>query len=172
MTPAWLHDDLSRPVDAPIRNSPHDRHPWKLFDVVSQFHVATAERYRARDLTGDGVKETLCNFYVCDVTRALGCPIPQQRANEIDFWLERYGEAHGWWRVGEGLAATLSGIGAPVVASWRNPKRESPGHVAVLVPPPRNAQGLWICQAGKENLEFELLAKGFGALQPKLWGHA
>lgn len=169
MTPAWLHADLTKPVDAPLKGGPSDRNAQRLIDVVGQFQVASAERYRRRDITGDDIDETFCNFFVADATRALGCAIPQQRANAMIDWLEYHGESSGWWPLGEELARAISAIGGPVVAGWKNPNFAAPGHVAILVPP--LGDGLWVAQAGHTNFSCEPIANGFGSLHPRFWGH-
>lgn len=166
---SWLHDDLHLPVDAPIKGASGHRVPSLLALIVEQFHVETAERYVVRDVDHDGKDDTFCNFFLSDVTRALGCQIPQRRANDQLSWLERDGNSEGWWRVGPELAHALSEVGVPVVAAWRNPDGGS-GHVALLVPPAGG--GILVAQAGRRCFSSQPLEVGFGTLQPSFWSHA
>jgi len=160
--------NVTVPVDAPIRNGPHERSPDALRAVLAQFDVEANPRYRVRDTSGDGVEDTFCNIFVWDATRALGCELDhydengrERSANGLALWLETCGPYQDWLQVDASTAGACAARGRPVVAVWRNPGK-GPGHVAVLLPP-HGAQ-LRIAQAGRSNLFDVPIVRGFGRL--------
>lgn len=166
--PTWCAPSLPV-VDAPLRGRASERSPELLQRIVDQFEVETTERYRRRDVTGDGKSESFCNIFVSDVTRALSCEIPKQLANAMTDWLDNFGRQYGWFRVDRDLAWYLSKTGVPIVAGWKNPAGGH-GHVALLVPPPDGA--LWCAQAGSKNFSRGRLVDGFGSAPARFWAHA
>lgn len=123
----------------------------------------------AHDVTGDGLDETFCNFFLHQVTVLLGCPVPQMRANDQLDWLKGEGSAtHGWRQVFPVGAAVAAANGCPVVVGWKNPAGH-PGHVALLRAPPSGEAGLWISQSGRTNFNHAPLVKGFGNRSPLLF---
>lgn len=181
--PDWLKAELV-PILAPLRNLPNQRHPMALLQCAAQFQVNAAPRYQPRDLTGDGRLETFCNFFLTDVTTALGCKVLQMRANYQMRWLTgEEGRANGWCVVTRELAAVLACVGRPVVAGWRNPDDNAPGHVALLMPPVSpypTAENclqlvngaLFSAQAGRRNWSHGLLESGFGQVPITFVAHA
>lgn len=143
MTPAWLMAPIAYPVFAPLTGGTSLRGAALLEAIVAQFEVDSAERYRPRDVTGDGQSETFCNLYLNDVTRALGCEIPrvwpvgadwkQLRANDQRDWLVGAGR-YGWSSCSESDARVAAEFGKVAVAAWKNPTAGRSGHVAILVP--------------------------------------
>lgn len=169
MTPDWLHSDITRPVLAPLRGWPRTRSPEQLIAVAGQFDVENAERYRMRDITGDGKPETFCNAFAADVCDALGAPIPYRTlANELQAWLLVEGPSHGWRLAPNIIAATaMVAAGCPVLATWHNP--DGPGHIAVGVP--SCDAGLHVAQAGRSNFSCRPVTAGFGARPLRLFHH-
>jgi hypothetical protein len=171
--PDWLHRDISLQITAPLLNDPERRSPSALEAVVRQFVLelgnTEAHRYQKRDVDGRPGDETFCNFFVNEVTKALGCEIPKQRANDMITWLHSFGTSRGWWQISGELARVLSLQGLPVIAAWRNPDFARPGHVALLVPPA--GPGIWIAQAGARCFPCDKLAAGFGNLLPNFYAH-
>jgi len=163
--------DLKPNGPAPIQSFVSNRSPERLRDVIAQFSLVTAPRYQKRDVTGDGVDETFCNFAARDISEAMNAPLPQgYRANDLEPWLgSKLGAAAGWERVDEHTAQLVANEGKLALAIWRNPTGRS-GHIAVLVPD-GGEPGTWIAQAGASNFERGKLSRGFGNLQPLFFAH-
>lgn len=165
------------PLDAPIKNGPGERSPEKLRAVVAQFDVVANPRYKQRDSSGDGKRDTFCNIALWDFTRALGCEIDhydaqgnERNANAVCVWLASpLGAKAGWSLVDPMIAGSAAARGQPVVVAWANPK--GIGHVALLLPP--HGVELRIAQAGAHNL-FDVPIARFGvAVQAvKFYAHA
>ncbi len=138
--------------------------------VIALERVETNPLYARRDVTGDGKPETFCNLFVSNVTKALGCPIPWKLANDQFTWLiSDQGRATGWIQIESIGSTALVELGAVVIAIWCNPGGQ--GHVAMVVPSPDGAGGLFIAQAGRHNFSCEPLEKGFGNIRPSFFGH-
>lgn len=172
--PLWLHDDPSRPLNAPLTNTPDKRSPMALKEVVAQFDVESAPRYRVRDITGDGKKETFCNIYVSDVTRALFAEIPHEwegkylNVRAMAAWLRK---GLGAWRREESWRAQFAAdSGRPAVALYDPPPTVAHGHIAVLVPCDGDP-GVWVSQAGARNYARCPLPVGFGTDAVEFWVH-
>lgn len=135
--------------------------------LLESFHVETAEKYRKRDVTGDGLDETFCNLFLHDVTAALECPIPLLLANAIVAWLKELGPAFGWRQVDAHQAETLINEGYPVVACWSNPR----GHGHVAIGSPSDESGLHVAQAGAVNFTCRPISRGFGLTPYALFAH-
>lgn len=154
-------------------NGPGERSPEALRACAAQFDVERSERYRARDVTGDGRDETWCNIYVWDVTTALRAEVPhwyggrELNANAVCDWLVSFGNMLGWTEGDRAAAHRASAAGQPVVAGWK--ALRGSGHVAILLPPVGDE--LRIAQAGKRNHFDVPLERGFGALQPRFFLH-
>lgn len=139
--------------------------------------VEHAERYRARDVTGDHLPETFCNFVVADATEQLGCPVPLLKATQQLAWCARPsgGGAAGWGEVyrlpGKTLLeqlAELVGRGQPVVVFWAN---EPHGHTALVR---RVVNGVvHVTAAGAHNFNDAPLSASFGPARPlRFFTHA
>ena len=146
--------DISMPCVFDVTGSPSLRSPEQLWQIVQQFDVANTARYRPRDYDGDGRRETFCNVFLNDVTRALGCEIPRRieskwmTANDQIDWLRAHGGSAGWIERKHNDSALLAAVasGAPAVVTWR--ALTGSGHVALIVPTPPNKTGRFVAQAG------------------------
>lgn len=138
-----------------------------LRSVLESFKVETAEKYRKRDVTGDGLPETWCNVFLSDATAALSCPVPLFLANAQVAWLREMGAAHGWRMVDAHQAEVLISEGYPVVAGWSNPR----GHGHVAVGSPSEEKGLHVAQAGSVNFTCRPISRGFGLTPYLLFAH-
>lgn len=144
-----------------------------LIATVWAFSVETSPRWRKRDVTGDHVDETFCNFYLREILSALGVTIPEARANETVEWLDAEARrtsaevgAVGWREVEARDAKAAVDRGGIAVAGWINPQTNElgerrPGHVALVVPS-LGQGGVWIAQAGTTNFSRGQLEHGFG----------
>lgn len=167
--PPWLSPDISVPVVPPLINTASMRDPRDLEAVIAQFNVDTAERYRRRDVTGDGRPETFCNIYVSDLTMALCAPIPhrlgaewQDVAANVRWMRKGY---NGWLGASETFAQEQANSGHPSVVVYDEPGEAAHGHIALLVPS-QGRQGVWITQAGSSNFRRTTLSAGFGRFTP------
>lgn len=138
-----------------------------LYNVLASFHVETAEKYRKRDVTGDGLPETFCNVFLSDVSAALECPVPLLLANAQAAWFDELGKAKGWRNVDVHKAEVLANEGYPVVVGWANPR----GHGHVAIGCPSNEPGLHVAQAGSSNFTCRPVSRGFGLTPYKCWAH-
>lgn len=135
--------------------------------VLESFHVETAEKYRERDVTGDGHAETFCNLFLHDVTTALECPVPLLLANAQALWFKELGPAFGWKPISVIDAIKAIDEGRVIVSTWNNPRGH--GHVAVGSPSEEN--GLHVAQAGATNFTCRPISRGFGLTPYQLWVH-
>lgn len=165
---SWLSADIAVDV-MPPGGACVARSAAELERVIGLAEVSTSERYRVRDVTGDGRAETFCNIFVSDVTRWLSAEIPHKldgewqdvRANAA--WLRAGG---GGWRSCEPLEAQVrANAGFPAVVVW-DPKERARGHIAVVVPQRTHETSLQIAQAGKSNFPHGPLVRGFGVVWP------
>jgi hypothetical protein len=143
------------------------RSPVALYDCIASFKVETAEKYRKRDVTGDGLPETFCNVFLADVTAALSAPVPLFLANAQVAWLKEMGKAKGWSMVDAHKAEVLVNEGYPVVAGWSNPR----GHGHVAIGCPSNEPGMHVAQAGSSNFTCRPIERGFGHTPFLLFAH-
>jgi hypothetical protein len=170
------------PVNAPIRSMPSARSRARLLEVIAQFDVEAAPRYRPVP-TGRR-PTTWCNIFVWDTTRALGAEIPhcvdgagrsvpvgqgkELTANGTLRWLETHGAADGWREADAAGAMRAAEAGAPAVAIWHN--AFGPGHVGIVVP--CENEGVHIAQAGAVCFSRGPLAHGFGDRPVRFFVHA
>lgn len=156
---SWLHPYQWIEVTAPLTGGSTYRKPELLQKIVDQFGVVEHPRYRPNG------KETYCNIFVSDVTRALACEIPhwwnrqELTANAMFQWVfSEQGKRNGWSVSKDPKeAAAFASKGFPVVAAWES--REGPGHIAIVLP---STAGVEIAQAGRVNFARGPLEKGFG----------
>lgn len=179
----WLQRAAWHAVTAPDTCGSMERSAAFLDRIISQFDVENAERYRPN------AKQTWCNIFVSDVTKALGCEIPrvilkgasyaEQNANEMFDWMFSTGTLfHGWREINAQEARSFADAGKVAVAMYKNPGRlgmlgirvSAPGHVAMLTPS-HGQDGVWIAQAGRVNFRRAPLAQGFGNLNVLFFGH-
>lgn len=151
----------------PFTNAPGNRSKKNLLMVLDQFPL-TAERYRARDVTGDGVSETFCNFFTRDFCRAMGVPLPEGlRAND---YFTKLHEGMGSWRFLTKLEAGLAlELGKPVFAIAKNDG--GPGHMT----PCREmvVDTIYVDHVGRHNARRLPISAAFGHLAPgvEFWGN-
>lgn len=139
------------------------RSPEAVADAVALVDPERNPHLQRRDITGDQVPETFCNWFVADVTALLECPVPRVRANDQILWLNA-GNG-GWETVSPADAMERAGKGLPVLVGWFNPKGH-PGHIALVRATPTGQHGLWIAQAGRSNFSLGTLFEGFGKHAP------
>lgn len=169
--PLALSMDLAAEVPLQVVSTALDRSPAALHQVADA--LVFQERYRKRDVTGDQVNETFCNFLVREALRMLGVDIPRMRANEFGSYFRSspaMGEMWTWQPLH--IARDLAQLGRPVVAVQDNPT--GPGHVALLMPAKTPADAAtavklasaWCAQAGGSNFPYGLLRQGFRSGPP------
>jgi len=165
--------DLNVTPEVPIVSRPGNRSPGALLAIAEL--LAPQARYQRRDVTGDNVDETFCNFFAREALRGLGVDLPRLRANELAEYLHGpVALGHDWAWINVWVAKALAEAGFPVLALQRNPT--GPGHVALLMPPrtdpERALNRVWIAQAGATNFAHGRLQQGFSPDRPVLFfGH-
>lgn len=160
------------PAEPPLRVLVAERTPELLRQVVAQFRLEVAERYRRRDITGDDVPETFCNRALADISEAYGAPVPWKLANDQVRWLaSQAAVAKGWEPASELDARRAAAAGQLAVAGYLNGAGH--GHVAVLVPPHAEdgPDCTRIAQAGRRNFSYGTLADGFGRYPSRFFIH-
>lgn len=146
--------------------SPMQRSPDALLALVSDMAVTANYAFMPRD------GFTFCNCYVAVLTAALRAPIPPRLANLQHAWLSSdEGRMAGWMPVDSETARARAALGYPTVASWRNPKDSMPGHIALLVPAPQGATGVYVTAAGAENFVRAPIGRSFGLNRPDYFTH-
>lgn len=176
---SWVPVPTFNYTSDPSRRSPD------LYDLCCrQFAVETDIRYqRGHDPTQP--KQTYCNIYLWDCTRALGCEIPhwvyldgrpapmghgnrELSANGTCEWLRVYGSTYGWQPADMLMVLTHVREGKPAVVTFENPG--GTGHVAMVLPtaitPPPH-----IAQAGASNFYDKPVGYGFGINPVKYYIH-
>lgn len=157
------HRNVADPVYAQVSCCTICRHPATYDEVIDQFEVESNPRYTPRDTSGDGGVDTHCDAFVHDVTRAMGCEVPnwwrgrELSANGMIDWLLQTGLHFGWEQVTAAEALAAASRGQPALAAWRNPS--GPGHVAIVRPGPAP---MTLAQAGRQCLSRASLAQCFG----------
>ncbi len=90
------------------------------------------DKWKTHDVTGDGINETFCNFFVNHVAESQGCkdfvgdkwPL---LANQMVAWMSLR-----WQMLDPDEAQEQANAGQLVIAGWSN--KEKHGHVAVVIP--------------------------------------
>ena len=181
--PRWGDRPQWVPVDAPVRSTARARSREALLAVVAQFRVETSPRYQAE--AREDRRETWCNIFTWDVTRALdaevphwvddaGKPAPEGQGRELTanatvHWLETHGATRGWTEGDAAGAAAAAEAGQPVLAVWRN--TDGHGHLALVVPAVSGAPGIHIAQAGAACFTSQPMARGFGERPVRFFIH-
>ncbi len=136
--------------------------------------------YRPRDITGDRINETFCNWFAADVLDQLGVPIPRNGpsagaytkphpiygtntpykpygTDQLLGFMNRGGDGM-WERVSASEAVSSANNGQVVLAC-------SSDHVAVVIPG-GSGSNVRIAQAGATNGKNMSVSKGFGSITP------
>ena len=168
--PDYIPANLALDVRSPITNGDMRRSPAALLGVISALFVEKAERYRRRDVDGDGTLNTTCNYFARDVCDALGVALPRpMRANGIIDWLQsEEGRRHEWKQVDKDDAMKSASEGRPVLACWYN-RNGGSGHVAIVRP--SLSGDVEIAQAGLTSFERGRLVEGFGTKPVTFFSH-
>jgi peptidoglycan hydrolase-like protein with peptidoglycan-binding domain len=175
--------NAAQPTNPPLRGDPSRRNRSTYDNVINQFAVGNNGRYTPRDSSGDGIRDTFCNIFVWDVTRAMGAEIPhwvdsngnranvgqgrELSANGTVDWLRSHGNRHGWKKVSAEEAQRLANQGHPAVAVWKN--TGGIGHVAVVRPGEVTSRGPAIAQAGSQNFNKGHVKDSFGNAPVEYW---
>lgn len=173
---AVLPADISSPCIPVIRGTEALRSAELTRQIVAQFSLESAPRYRPRDYDGDGKRETFCNVFINDATDALGCPVPRRldrtwySANAQHEWLAKYGEANGWRVVDRTWIHPLVEGGRPIVATWLNDSM-GPGHIALCVAHKDGRDGIYVAQAGIVCHSCLPYGAAFGRREAKFYVH-
>ena len=132
--------------------------------------------YRPRDITGDRINETFCNWFAADVLELLGIRLPANGTQLMDKPHPLYGNqnhskplgtpgllshfqrGNGWRAVSAADAVARANEGKAVVAS-------SSGHIAVVIPG-GSGSNVRIAQAGATNGKNMSVSTGFGSIRP------
>lgn len=173
--PAWLAAEFWRPAFPPLTSGTARREAALTSAIIEQFRVEDAKRYQPDEFG------TRCNLFLSDVTRALGCHVPElwkvgptyneQRANhQIDWLKSKHAELAGWHPVANDAAALERvNLGHVVVVGWHSGS-DSPGHVAIGKPS-AGARVLHVAQAGRSCFTDGPVSQGFGLLPVRFWTH-
>ena len=126
--------------------------------------------------SSDPAHSTHCSAFVAAACRRLDVPIlhppehPQKLlANAQYDWLREQGPRNGWQPLDRANdAQTLANGGQLVVAVFKNPRPEHPGHIAIVRPALKTAdqiaaEGPDIIQAGGQNYRRASARQGFAA---------
>lgn len=168
---AWLHSVMAKPVFAPLTSKLENRSALLTIAIVWQFCLESTERFRKRDVTGDGRPETFCNFWAVAFAWAMGTPIPQLRANQLFEWFQSdEAKQQGWELVNEHVAQAMADTGQVAFAVWRNPEVtadgwEKPGHIAPIMPS-LGETGTFLANVGASNFSRGRIATAFGDKLP------
>lgn len=139
-------------------------------EAIARLDVEHAEKYRRRDVTGDGIPETWCNRFCSDACHELGALLPYMLVDGQLIWLESYAAREaGWEECSPARAEACASMGFPTLAIWSNPKGH--GHISMVCPSLGGQLGLHIAQAGSTNYANAPIASGFGHLQPRFFTH-
>ncbi|MBZ4423253.1 peptidoglycan-binding protein [Myxococcus sp. RHSTA-1-4] len=170
-------------TNPPLKGDPKNRNADTYNQVINQFGVGVNPRYTPRDSSGDGVKDTFCNIFLWDVTRAMGAEIPhwvdgngnsvapgkgrEMNANATVDWMNKHGARNGWRKVSAEEAQKMANAGHPTVALWKNPS--GIGHVGVIRPGEVTDRGPALAQAGGSNFNNKHVKDGFGSRPVEYW---
>ena len=175
-------------IDAPVQNDAANRSLTVYASVIDQFDVQNNPRYAIYN------GNTYCNFFVWDVTRAMGAeiphwvdsngqPIPDHRQNTGDHevsasemltWLRTYGSSFGWTKISTASAAqSWANSGKPVIVIGNG--GDNLGHVAIVRTGIEDPQlGPASAQAGLVNFNDKHVFNGFFLSQAsyvEYWAH-
>src|SRR5256885_2649840 len=138
-------------------NNENNRSAYNYAEIINRFEVATNPLYAASKTA------TYCNFFVQDVTRAMGAPLPELLVNDTSNWLNdrTKGGARGWRKLTPNEAQQTANNGHPTVAIWNNPSGGH-GHIAMVRPGSiGDSRGDAEAQAGRLTLNATHVTRGF-----------
>ncbi len=155
-------------------NDPGQRSAEAYNEVLADLDVENRARYQPG-------KDTYCNIYVWDATKAMGCEIPhyydpntgaglsrdycikhkgsylEMSASRMTKWLQTFGAQNGWIECDAATAQKMANAGMPTVAA-----ATTTGHVAMVVPQNEGETAVMISQAGGRNFNHGTIDSGFG----------
>lgn len=176
MNPSMQNPNAWEEVNPDVINTPDKRSPEAYLAAAKQFQVESNPRY-ARGHANPGVgKETYCNIFLWDVTKAMSCEVAhwvdpatgvevpmgkgvELSANGVCDWFARHGLDFDWMQCSKKKAMDRASKGFPTVVTWNNPG--GIGHVAVILP---GTDFCHIAQSGATNFFDANIAKGFGSI--------
>ncbi len=156
----------------------------KILDAVKKVN-AEQPYYQKRDITGDGIAETFCNWFAGDVLDQLDVPVPRygpsagnyvkphpiyenntpnkpKSATDLFNELSRGGDDGKWKTVSKAVAISSAKNGKPTVACCPRPTRRGQGHIAIVLPK-GSFSDMRIAQAGSRNSNDMRFETGFGS---------
>lgn len=167
-----------------------DKSSNKILDAIFKVN-AEHPYYKARDITGDGIKETFCNWFVADVLDKLGISLPRLDASAgsypephpiygfdtpfkpfaaealFKFFVRENSSPTGKWKeLTTNSAAVLEAQKDHVVVASYPGRTTSPrkqGHIAIIRPD-SSASNIIIAQAGRISSNNLPLTSGFGSV--------
>lgn len=155
----------------------------RILDAVNRVN-AEQYYYQRRDITGDRIPETFCNWFAADVLDHLGVPVPRLDASagpyikphpiyrlntpfkpfsaEMLFDFFNGGGGGKWRNATKAQAVNNAKNGKAVVASAPEPFGGGQGHIAIVLPK-GSASNIHIAQAGAVNSNDMSFEAGFGS---------
>lgn len=161
---------------------PTQRSAANLLAAAKQFEVETNPRYVAgHDNDPATGKETYCNIFLWDFTKAMSCEIPhwvdpatgvevpmgkgkENSANGLCDWMAQHGLENSWMICSEKQARVRATAGFPTVCCWKN--AGGIGHVSAIMP---GLDFTHSTQAGGTNFFDKNLRSGFGNAGPLIF---
>jgi len=99
--------------------------------------------------TGKVFNVTRCNNYAVAFMCALGVKLPLLTADQLyDYLSGPGGAADGWAEVTADEAKQRALVGFPTLAVWHSAGEDIHGHIAVVIPAPEGAPGIYVSAAG------------------------
>ncbi|MFB2970221.1 S8 family serine peptidase [Aerosakkonema sp. BLCC-F183] len=167
------------PNNTPSQPQQPSNNGQRIIDAVNKVNP-DQWYYRPRDITGDRINETFCNWFAADVLDQLGVPIPRNGpsagaytkphpiygtntpnkpygTDQLLGFMNRGGDGM-WERVSAADAVASANNGQVVLAC-------SVGHVAVVIPG-GSGSNVRIAQAGATNGKNMSVGTGFGSITP------
>jgi hypothetical protein len=200
-TPPWIYPEPWRVLEPPaiVLKLGDTRSPENLLAAARSLDVLNAKRYRGARcniFTSDVTAILHAPIpHVADLDDGRG---PRElQANDVVDGL-RAGKIDGWQRIDEALELVNEGVplvawraslGLPTIAVWKNPNPRRAadgriithrgrilyrsGHVALVVPTPPGAAGVYVTSAGPKCVQECPIAKAFGLHVPEVefYGH-
>ncbi len=189
--PAWVVEDIAKPLDAPVTNTKEERTAINYYNILAEFRVETALRYQPKD------GKTYCNIYAWDVANAMDIILPHYltqdlksadagsyyytaSANVYACFLETRGLEYGWKPVEAKEAQERANLGYMTIGVWKNTNAAvddngvsahyPSGHIVLIRPQPtgsiyQKSKGPYIAQAGSYNTMNANIKDVFNILQ-------